>query len=219
MTEPDVTLTDFALALECAVFALLLWRRGPGAELRGWLVLFFASTSAASLLGAAVHGFFLDESSAGHAVLWPATLLAIGVTALCGWVVGSRLLLSERAARWVARAAWLQLGVYAGVVLFVRREFWVAIAGYLPAALLLLHAFARAPVPGLRLAAWGLALTFGAAAVQQLGVAPHPVYFNHNALYHLVQAIALLLVFLGVRGLVDAPAPWRTAACGPDASS
>jgi len=30
-----------------------------------------------------------------------------------------------------------------------------------------------------------------AAAVQQARIALHPNYFNHNALYHLLQAIAL----------------------------
>jgi hypothetical protein len=45
----------------------------------------------------------------------------------------------------------------------------------------------------------GLALTFVAAAVQQLRIAIHPVYFNHNALYHVIQAGALLLIFVAAR--------------------
>lgn len=47
----------------------------------------------------------------------------------------------------------------------------------------------------------GLPLTFVAAAVQQAGVALHPTYFDHNALYHLVQAVALWLFFLGFRSV------------------
>ena len=42
-----------------------------------------------------------------------------------------------------------------------------------------------------------------AALIQQLRVALHPVYFNHNALYHVLQAIALDLVFLASRRLVE----------------
>ena len=47
--------------------------------------------------------------------------------------------------------------------------------------------------------AWGLGLTFVAAAVQQGRVGLHPRYFNHNALYHLIQGAGLFLVFRGAR--------------------
>jgi hypothetical protein len=43
----------------------------------------------------------------------------------------------------------------------------------------------------------GLLLTLVAAGVQQARLAVHPTYFNHNALYHLLQAIALFLIFRG----------------------
>ena len=84
-------------------------------------------------------------------------------------------------------------------------------AGGLPAAAFLLAGFLRAAVreraSWARLGACGLALSFAAAAIQQLRIALHPVYFNHNALYHLVQAVALALLFIAFRGLL---ARWRT---------
>jgi hypothetical protein len=46
---------------------------------------------------------------------------------------------------------------------------------------------------------------FVAAGIQQGGIGLHPVYFNHNALYHLVQGIALALIFLAARGLLREP--------------
>jgi hypothetical protein len=48
----------------------------------------------------------------------------------------------------------------------------------------------------------GLLLTFVAAGVQQAGIAVHPVYFNHNALYHVIQGVALFLIFVGARWIV-----------------
>src|SRR4029453_13162664 len=96
--------------------------------------------------------------------------------------------------------------VYAAVIVFVTDEFWVAGAGYLPAAMFLLAGFLRAAIrtraSWARLGAWGLVLSFAAAAIQQLRIALHPVYFNHNALYHLVQAVALALLFMASRGLL-----------------
>ena len=50
--------------------------------------------------------------------------------------------------------------------------------------------------------AWGLALSLVAAGLQHFRIALHPVYFNHNALYHVVQAIALYFIFLGLSGLL-----------------
>jgi hypothetical protein len=209
MTEPDVALTDYALAVECAVFAWLLWRRGKGeptAAPRSWWVLFFASASLASLLGGTEHGFFVADPGFADVALWRLTLLAIGAAAFAGWAIGSGLLLPRGPARWVVRAAAVGLGAYAAVVLWVDDTFWVAIANYLPPLALLLGALSwiavRERSRAAALAAAGVALMFVAAALQQLGIALHPTYFNHNALYHLVQAVALALLFAGALGLL-----------------
>jgi len=209
MTEPDVTLTDYALALEGILFLVLLQRgRARPWGLRSWFSLFFASVSAASLCGGTVHGFFLDEQTLGHTILWPTTLLMIGVTALSAWAIGAKLLFSRRVARWVLVVAVLQFAFYCIVVLFRTEEFWVAILDNLPAVLFLIIAlgltYRREKQRSLLLAAGGLALNLVAALLQQLGIGIHPVYFNHNALYHVLQAVALFLFFLGSRWLVCA---------------
>ncbi len=208
MTEPDVTLTDYALAIECAIFVWMIRRRASSECRRApWMILFFVSVAVASLSAGTMHGFFHDPASAVHAVLWPVSLLAIGLTALSGWVIGARMILSPMLARRVVYAALAQFRVYAGVILFLHDAFWVAIVGYLPATLFLLLAFiltgrrgegARAASVG----AWGLALSLAAAGLQHFRIALHPIYFNHNALYHVVQAIALYFIFLGLSGLL-----------------
>ena len=81
MTEPDVTLTDYLLAAEAALFFVLLQRGNVGsARLRTWFSLFFASGLVASLCGGTVHGFLL-EPGWGQSALWLITLLAMGVAA------------------------------------------------------------------------------------------------------------------------------------------
>lgn len=207
MTEPDVALTDYALFVECAVFAWLIARRpADRLALRPWTVLFFASTALAALFGGTVHGFFAAETGSIGRVLWKASMLAIGATALAGYVIGARLLFDHQLAdRVFGIAAGLTAG-YAALIVFFSDAFWVAVAGYLPAAAFLLVGFLRAVVRGraswARLGAGGLMLSFVAAAIQQLRIALHPVYFNHNALYHLVQAVALVLLFIAFRGLL-----------------
>jgi hypothetical protein len=205
MLEPDVVLTDYLLAALSLVFAALMWRAtGP---LRLPLATYFASAAVASAAGGTVHGFFADPDSLGAAVLWRIALLAIGVATLANWTIGARLLFAPRVARWIVLAAGLQLAAYSVVVLFVSQDFRVAILDNLPALLFLLVAlvlaYGRHRRAGLLVAAGGLVLTLVAAALQQLQIGIHPVYFNYNAVFHTVQALALLVFFLGARGFVD----------------
>ena len=197
MTEPDVALTDYALALECTVFAYLLQRKEHA--------LFFGSAAIASLAGGTVHGFFLDDRTLGNAVLWRITLIAIGVTAASAWAIGARVLFPVPTARRISIAAAAALAVYCVVTVFITQEFRAAVIFYLPAVVFLLVAlsvaYARARERGILVAVAGLGLMFIAAAVQQARLALHPRYFNHNALYHLIQAVALWLLFLGLRRL------------------
>ncbi|MBA3342587.1 MAG: hypothetical protein H0T48_12245 [Gemmatimonadaceae bacterium] len=214
MTEPAVTLTDYAIAIECAVFALALLRLDArDTAIRSWFVAFFASISAASLLGGTVHGFFAEASSTGRLVLWPATLLSILATSLAAWTIGAILHLDERRATLVRRLAIAQLLIFALVVLFVTSKFYVAIIAYLPSTLFLLFtllaAYRRRPDAGVKWGVTGLALTLAAAALQQLGVGIHPVYFDHNALYHVIQGVALWMIFLAARSISSARPPIR----------
>jgi hypothetical protein len=208
MTEPDVALTDYLLALECALFASLICFRGnTKAPLRLRFSLFFASIGVATLAGGTVHGFFLDTTTLGYRILWPVTLMASGSAALAAWTIAARLWLSEKMERWVVVLALLEFVGYCAVVLFFSQQFSVAVANYLPPAFFLLAAFYKLHrhmrIRALRLGTLGFALTFIAAAVQQAGVGLHPVYFNHNALYHVIQALALFYVFLGAHWLVN----------------
>jgi len=197
MTEPDVALTDYALAIECVLFAYLVRRREHA--------LFFGSAAVASLAGGTVHGFFLDVRTLGNAVLWRITLIAIGVTALSAWAIGARMLCPASAARRITIAAAAAFAGYSVLTLFTTQDFRAAVIFYLPAAVFLLVvlsvAYARARERRILVAIAGLGLMFIAAAVQQARIALHPTYFNHNALYHLIQAVALWLLFLGLRRL------------------
>ncbi len=215
MTEPDVTLTDYGLAILCAVLAHLVFHRGDReSPYRLWLSGFFLAAGAAPLFGGTVHGFFADEESFGNLILWRATLLSIGIAAYCAWAVGARLLLHERLWRVVMAVAGVELLVYSAVALVVSQDFRLAVGDYLPATLFLLIALVvanrREPARALHAAAAGLVLTLVAAVIQQLQIPLHPVYFDHNALYHVVQAIALLLFFVGARHLAaGTSSPWR----------
>jgi hypothetical protein len=209
LTNPAVSLTDFALAIECAVFTLLLVRRQASDPLlRGWFVTFFASIAAASLLGGTMHGFFEYSTSPVRTILWTATLLSILLTSFAAWSAAAILQLDARASLWARRFAVAQLVVLSLVVLFVTREFLVAIVAYLPATIFLLVslslAYRRRRSPALAWGVAGLVLVFVGAAVQQLGVTVHPVYLDHNTLYHVIQGIALWMIYRAAKWVVAA---------------
>ncbi len=198
MHEPAITLTDYGLTIECWAFAILIARSKPKTLGLFWQA-FFIFVGTASLLGGTVHGFFPDDASLPHKILWRGNMIALGLTAVCVWNIGA--LLTERPFI-MHRLPQLALGLlagYVGTILFVSDRFVVGIAMYLPSAVFLLVAMSMAHVRdskrGWAIGIVGLALTFVAAAVQQLKVALHPVWFDHNAFFHLIQAIALFLLF------------------------
>ena len=220
MTEPDVALTDYALALECAVFACSLARApstasaSPTGRSAGWLrmgsMAFFAFLALAAVCGGTLHGFYLDGSAPGHSIWWKSALLAMGAAVSAGWVVAACLLVDGCGGRRVFGLAALAFVVYAGLVLGVVADFRLALAGCLIITPALLAGFVRASrrpgsPPRIRLAVWGLVLSVVGAALQQLQLGLHPRWFNHNAVYHAVEAVALALIFAGTRALLRPP--------------
>ena len=204
--EPAVALSDFALAIECGAFAAWLVRYGRTPLCLAFAALFAASAIAA-LLGGVTHGFLPDQQALAARVVWTGTLAAIGVAGFACWMVGALLLLPPKGARLVAVLAGIVLVGYLAVILLVSRSFTVAVLDYAPASAFLLIAFGvaywRQRTPFLLAGVAGVLLSFVAAAIQQAGINLHPVYLDHNTLYHLVQALAFLLIFLAARGLVQ----------------
>lgn len=209
MTEPDVTLTDYGLTLLCSWFA---WSIGGQAtysrSFRTLWIVFFASIAGASLFGGTVHGFFLDESTLGYRILWPSTLLMIGVTASSAWILTGFLIssLSRGVQKWALFAGILFL-LYSMVVIFFSQSFTVVILNYVPAMLALLftslRGYWRMRSNPFLFVIGGILVSFLAAFIQQAGLGIHPEYFNHNSTYHLVQAVGLLILFKGAKGLVS----------------
>ena len=209
--EPDVSLTDFGLALEAAIFAALVARQvTPRPRLRNWAVAFFGSASVASLAGAIDHGFLRRVGrETAHDILWTATLLAIGASSLALVGIGAELGLRRDTARRITAIAAVATAAYAVVVLAVWRDFLVAILAYAPAALFLLGVLVRR-YAALRdraslLGISAVLLAFAAAVVQRLEFGIHTRYMGHNALYHLIQAVSFALLFAAMRSFLTDP--------------
>ena len=105
-------------------------------------------------------------------------------------------------------AAALLFALNVAVVLSVSQSFLVAIAFYAPAIIFaliaLVLAYRASGNPSMLLAIAGIVLSLIAAVVQQTQTDIVALGLSYNALYHLVQAVGLLLIFLTARGLASA---------------
>ena len=160
----------------------------------------------ASLTGGTVHGFFLDQSTVGYRILWPTTLIAMGVAAASAWVLtGFSISKSVDSVKQWAFFAVIVFLIYSTVVLFYSQRFTVVILNYVPAMVALLavsiRKYVRTHSTSFLLVIGGISVTFVAAFIQQAGFGIHPDYFNHNSTYHLVQALGLLILFKGAKDL------------------
>ncbi|HEX7961767.1 MAG TPA: hypothetical protein VF493_17730, partial [Terriglobales bacterium] len=84
-------------------------------------------------------------------------------------------------------------------------SFLIAIVNYLPVVLFLgwvfFERYRQTGHRAFRDGVIGVGMMLFAAITQQAELGIHPKYFNHNAVYHVIQAIALLLLFTTARHL------------------
>lgn len=206
IAEPDVALTDYALVVESFLFSAWIFKMRIANSLKPWFVLLFGSIGFAALVGGTVHGFLTDPQSRATRICWVITMIILGIAALSEYGLSARILFAPRSANLATSAAFLIFAVYAALVVAWNDSFRIAVINYIIGLLFLAAAFlrlyagnrSRAALIGLA----GLLLTVGASIVQQARIAIHPRYFNHNALYHLLETIALFLIYISARSLI-----------------
>jgi hypothetical protein len=129
----------------------------------------------------------------------------LGVTALSIWNSAALIGCRPGAARAIGRAAWLVFGIYTLIVCLGSQLFVVAVVNYLLAGVVLMAVLWRIWGTHRQAAARdgiaGMFLTFVGSIVQQSHIGLDPRYFNHNALYHVIEAVALLLIFRMLRSV------------------
>jgi hypothetical protein len=210
--EPDVVFTDLGLAILAAYFGRRLWKRSASGTTSRTGAVLMAALASAALWGAVFHAFFPEDTAtpAGYIAWIPVafSILAAAATML-------HLSLSILAPRLPLRLHRLIVALYAtafaAVVLLVDESFSSIVHFYVPTLILLLIAAGREAARH-RESAWmliatGLFLSGVAASLQQAQVAIHPVYFDHNALYHVVQSVALVVLYLGFHAATRDPEP------------
>ena len=211
--DPDVALTDIGLAILGVTLAWRIGRMTNRGRLDASAIVLMLGLAAAALWGGIYHGLMPGgTSTVVGSVAWTLVSLSIVVAtaalaslALHGLMPG----LQRRPRRWI-------IGLYAigfaTAILAVSDSFAMIVGFYFPVLLLALVGSVRQAASG-RDSGWGLlacgfAVSILAAAGQRIEIAIHPVYFDHNAVYHVVQGSALVLLYLGFRRRPD-PIGWN----------
>lgn len=185
--EPMTFATDLMLTIAAIVFCVRLWRVH-----RMW-ALAFLFTGAGSFFGGMHHGFAPLLTPIGSLVLWKATVFSVGIASFF-LLAGSH--------RRLAIFAMVKLIVYMSWMITHNNFVWVIIDYAL--TLLLVGIAVRS-----RWVLASIAVSVIGAVVQQLRIAPHQ-HFNHNDLYHVIQLIALWLLYRGGLAMKSSTAPPTT---------
>jgi hypothetical protein len=204
ISEPATLVTDYLLAIFTAVLAFRLLcaakheGRGNSARERRWWSAAFGLTAVAGATGGTVHGFQHALATGVVDVLWLISLESLVGASFA--VVGGAIAFADFRQPMRSRAtsaAGLAFAAY-GLWLMGRPIFLFAIVAYAAAfaVLVAIRLLVRPLDASGRLVLWGVAVSVAAAAIQQSGWSIHR-YFNHNDLYHVVQAIGVWLLFRG----------------------
>ncbi|HWA27516.1 MAG TPA: hypothetical protein VG734_17810 [Lacunisphaera sp.] len=200
--EPTTLLTDLLLA---AFGGGLAWRLRParhaGPPARRWWSRALGLTGASAFVGGTYHGFGPNFSPDLAALWWIATLQVISLVSAA---MAAGLLAEIRPARGTGLWAGLIVGKFTcfAVLAVFAQSFTFAVIDYglTMFAWAVAAVWLRRPWRDWMLAAIGLSAA--AAAVQQLHLAPSQ-QFNHNDLYHVIQAFALGGYYAAGRRLTD----------------
>lgn len=206
--EFAVSITDLLLFAESSLFATILYQTQSSQLLfRRLLVLLFLALAASSLFGAIFHAFFpLDTGTAGGFFVWMLVANSIGVIASTLWAINALAFMGVRVFKITLPLVAIYNISFIYTMFFIDSEFETIILFYAPPLIVLaLVALTKS------LRNWdfswggvfaGVILSFAAATAQYLKISPHPEYFDHNALYHLIQATSLAVLFLSFRAVL-----------------
>ena len=204
ISEPATLVTDYLLAIFTAVLAFRLLRAADRADRSGiareqrWWSAAFALTAVAGASGGTVHGFRHALEPALVDLLWVVSLESLIGASFA--VVGGAIAFAEFGDAARSRATFVAGLMFAAYALWLvgHPVFLSAIVAYGAAFAVLVAIRLRVrPLDASgRLILWGVAVSVAAAAIQQSGWALHR-YFNHNDLYHVVQAVGVWLLYRG----------------------
>lgn len=190
--EPATLLTDYLLAVLGGYLAWRLHRQNPAAR---WWIRALLAMAVSAFVGGSYHGFAPNFAPDVAAVWWRLVLMLVcGIGFCMGISLIREIVPPGRQRGWNAVAiAKFMLSL---VMVIAYPKFLVAMLDYGLAMLAWAVAaiVCRRKWSGWMLAGVGLSALAGWVQQSRLGISAH---FNHNDVYHLIQALALIGFYRG----------------------
>jgi Family of unknown function (DUF6962) len=191
LAEPTTVLTDYFLAAETILLAILLLRDTPSLPVRLWAFSFFF-LAVAAIAGGTYHGFIHTFHSSMSQRIWKITLYAIGIATFLMLVSISLAYFHGLTQKTIVVAAASQFVLYS--ILMARSDdFRFVIYNYGAAMIFILV------VSTFVSNQWfigGVVISFAGAAVQRSGIQLYK-NFNFNDIYHLIQMVGMYFFYRG----------------------
>lgn len=208
ISEPMTMLTDYLVTILAATLGIHLIIEGRARGMRsellwGWA---FMATALGALAGGTSHGFAVQLGEDGWTVAWKITVYAIGVAsflmlagALVDALAGSwrRLLLVVGALKLAGYLWWMTSH---NDFRYVINDYGSTMAVVLVLQIWQWQARNAASAPWI---VGGILVSSVGSYIQQSDFALHQ-HFNHNDIFHVIQLLALYLLYRGGRLLEDA---------------
>jgi uncharacterized protein DUF6962 len=206
--EAVTMVTDYLLALTAFCAAAWLWSRARGGPGRYWAAAFVA-TGVAAILGGTSHGYAPVLHPQTHGLVWRLTYVTVEVANLCVLYGAAQAGLPPRLHRLALAILLLRLVVVAGVLIVFAQMRHVVFdyATTLLGIVGLGATLAARRQPGARWVIAGALASALGGAVQVARIGQGRV-LNHNDVFHVVQAIGVVLYARGGRDLVAREPSW-----------
>ena len=199
--EVVTMVTDYLLALAGFAAGRWLWPRARDVPGRWWAAAFVA-TGVAAILGGTSHGYAPVLATQTHDLVWRLTYVTVGIANFCILYGAALAALPRRLLRAAAVILLVRLIAVAGALIVVA-EFRYVLYDYAITLVVLLGlaaALGAQRQPGAGWVVAGVAASAIGAVVQLARIGQGRV-FNHNDLFHVVQAIGIALYARGGREL------------------
>ena len=198
--EPMTMITDYILGFQTIIMAVLLIVNSESEFSRVLVAISFIATGIGAFLGGSSHGLKQYMSKNQDAIIWKSTLILLGIATV--FLTLSVLVSSIVSSILFYSLVGLSILAFVIYILWINKhpEFIYVIVYYVPSMLLLMIikivTLISTNDPSSIFIIVGILLAFIGAGIQAKGLSPHK-HFNHNDLFHVVQMIAFVFLYIG----------------------
>jgi hypothetical protein len=199
--------TDYLLAATAFAAAMWLWKTAAGAPGRWWAVAFVA-TGVAAVLGGTSHGYAPALDKQTHGIVWRLTYVTVGIANFCILYGAALAALPRRLLRGALFVLSIRLLAVATALVLLAQLRYVIYDYAITLVGLLALAAARGGRRqlGARWVSAGVVFSLLGGLVQ-VGRIGQGRLFNHNDVFHVLQAIGIVLYARGGRDLTALETP------------